>query len=125
MPGSFIWRDCATARWLTRVRFFILPSARLHREANRDAITGADFSAVRFVLSDEAEHSRVRLARFGRLQCAPLPLPAVGYALSALRASSGRVLLAVGFVSPKPAICPANARRHSRSCRMAWSRHRA
>src|SRR5260370_25751218 len=109
MAGSLIWRDRATAHWLSgigRVRFVILPSARLHREADRDAITGADFSAVRFVWSDEAAHSRVRLARLpvGRLQCAALSLPAVACAVPALRASSGRVLLAVGFVSSKRGI---------------------
>src|SRR5437660_12373873 len=102
MHGSLIWRDRATAHWasgIARVRFVILPLARLHREADRDAITGADFPAVRFVWSAEAAHSRVRLARLpvGRLQRARLQVPAVACAVCALRASSGRVLLAVGF----------------------------
>ena len=119
MPGSFIWRDRATARWLSgiaRVRFFILPSARLHREANRDAITGADFSAVRFVFAC-ALVVRVKLrigsqAVAARAYCCSAAIDATANLPSALCRASA-------------VVCPPNARRHSRSCRMAWSRHRA
>ena len=47
---------------IARVRFFIPARARLHQEDN-SALTAARFSAVRFVLSDEAGHSRVRFFR--------------------------------------------------------------
>src|SRR5215471_5894230 len=49
-PARITFRSLAG---IARVRFVILASARLHREDN-SARAAAPFSAVRFVLSDEA-----------------------------------------------------------------------